>query len=516
MTPYPYQQVYLDDIRKGWREFRRQVVVSPTGSGKTRMFCWMAEEAADNGLRTLILVDQDELVAQTLEKLQDTGYPASLEKAEHRAARDCPIVVSTIQTMSGRFEEWPANHFGLVVADEADKSVSPMWQRTLKYFDPHARVCGFTATPHRTDKKNLGCYYERLVEHENLFSLADKGYLAPVTVAMLPVKIDLSQATVKRGDYVEEELDEILGPHLAEIAGHLKTVAAFRKTIVFLPLIKTAERFASICRDLGLAAESIHGKSEDRREKLERFRNWDFDVLANSALLTRGYDDPAIDCCVPCRPTKSVTLYFQMVGRATRIAPGKRDALVVDFLWQSARHLVCRPAHLIAQSDDEVEQITEMLEKTGLPADVADQMPLDLQDVSSEARAKREAALRKKLDQQRNKKAKTVSAEQFALEHGSLETAEYQETMPWESQPASDKQLKMLKWARIDLATVRGKGHASKLISLHFQKRPLQLASDKQRALMRRLGHPSSDNATADEARRFFADLRRPRQEALL
>ena len=518
ISRYPFQTEILDDVRQGWKEFQKQVVVSPTGSGKTCMFSWMAEEFMTKGQRTLILVDQNELVWQTVEKLKAvTSIPATVEKSELRADRTSPVVVSTIQTMSRRLDEWPSHHFGLVIADEGDKSISEMWQRVLKHFDRVAKVCAFTATPHRTDKRNLGCYYQRLVEKENLISLQQKGYLSRIRIEMLPIQIDLTGARIKAGDFIEAELDEILGPHLLKIAEAMRDRAAFRKAIAFFPLIKTAEKFAGICKDIGLNAEAIHGKSEDREEKLARFKNWDFDILANSSLLTRGYDDPAIDWVLPCRPTKSVTMFFQMIGRATRLAPGKVDYVVGDFLYQSTRHLVCRPAHLIAKDDDEAEQITQLAisRSQALPGELADQMPLDLQGLASEAVAKREEALRKRLEEQRNKKAKTISAEQFAVEHNSMDVAEYREVMPWESAPITDKQLKWIHRAKIDASTVRGKGHASKLLSLYFDRKPLQLASEGQRKIMTRMGYPNAEQATADQARRFFADLRKPKQEEM-
>lgn len=543
MTPRDYQLNYREAIRKGWADgFRKQLVVSPTGSGKTVMFSWEAEDAMNQGQRSLILVDQDELVWQTMKKLrQASSIIGEVEKAEYKASKDCPVVVATVQSMAGRLANWSKDHFGLVIADEADKSIAPQWQSVLTHFGS-ARVCGFTATPHRTDKKNLGCYYENLIELENLKTLIVKGFLSPVTVKMMPIQLDLSSVRLTKSehgtDYDKHELDEIITPHLRTIAQAILDVATFRKTVVFLPLVKTCEKFAAVAREIGLNAEYIHGKDEDREDKLKRFYNYEFDCLANSQLLTRGYDDPSIDCIVPCRPTKSINLYFQIVGRGTRLtadiercltvedrlraiaSSSKQDMLLLDFLYQASKRLICRPAHLIARSDEEVEAINEIIaKKSGMPGDVADQ--LDLIAIANDAASQREITLRRKLEENKNKKAKTVSAEEFALNHCQFEVADYEPTMGWESAKVTDRQAEYLKRAKIDLSTVKGFGHASQLLDIYFRevKKP-KLASPRAVALMERMQHICNDigihdlnNVTAAQAGRFFAELKKRRRE---
>lgn len=523
-TPHPYQLEYLSDIRDGWEHFRKQLAVSPTGSGKTNMFCWTAEEFVKRGERCLILVDQDELVWQPIQRLKDlTGIIAYPEKAEHRAPKDAAVVVATVQSMAGRLAQWPSDTFGLVIADEADKSISPQWQAVLKHFDS-AKVCGFTATPHRTDKRNLGEYYENAIERENLFSLINKGYLSPVTVQMLPIKLDLSGRGNGK-DFTDAEADEIIGPHLEEIARSIWTHCAFRRTLVFLPLIKTCERFNDIARALGLASDFVYGQDPLRDEKLEAFKRGDFDVLANSMLLTRGVDIPQVDCIVPCRPTKSVTLYFQMVGRGTRLADGKADCLLLDFLYQASKKMVCRPAHLIAKNDEEAEQITALAmdKAAGMPADIAAQM--DLQVLAGDATAARHEALRKKLEEQRNKKATVISAAEFAMKHGNMEAAEFEPSMFWEMGNVSPKQERYLKEAKIDVSTVHGTAHAEKLLDIYFKNKPLRLAGSNVLAAINRSGYTRGvavsvgitdfSTVTHEQGRRFFAALNGKRKEQI-
>ena len=165
---------------------------------------------------------------------------------------------------------------------------------------------------------------------------------------------------------------------------------------------------------------------------------------------------------------------------------------------------------MIAHTEEEADEITKLAQdRAGLPADVAAQCELDLQSLAGAATEQREANLRKKLEEQRHKKARTISAEEFALSHHSLETAEFEPTMKWESNAITEKQAKVLKRAKIDLETVHGRGHASKLIDLIFRNQKLTLASPAQQKLMRRMGHPNADQATQDEARKFFAEIRK-------
>ena len=525
MNGRPYQLDCLAAFRAGWAEWCKQLGVLPTGSGKTIIFSWMAREFADRGERILVLVDQSELAWQTVDKMsRAAGVTCAVEKAEFSAGRGAQVVCATVQTMARRLDDWPADHFGLVIADEADKSISKQWQTVLKHFDTHAKVAGFTATPNRTDKKNLGEYYENVAYEISLTDLINQGYLSPIRIKQLPIKIDLTAVKITRtaegSDFDRQQLSDAITPHLIECALAIRQHASFRKVLVFVPLIATSLKFVEILRTAGLAAEHIDGNSDDRDDKLRRFAAGEFDVLVNSALLLRGIDIPSIDCVMLLRATKSVTLAQQAYGRGTRLSPetGKEDLLILDVLFQTDKQLVIRPAHLVAKSQEEAESIIEVAgQASPPPGEAGEQLTaLDLLGMASEAQALRERKLRKKIEEHQDKQARTISAAEFALRHKHLDVAEYEPTMAWERQEPSEKQLKYIKQAGIDVATVRGKGHASKLLSIHFGNRPINLASEGQRALMQRMGHPNAANATAGEARTFFAGLRNKRKEPAL
>ena len=529
MNARPYQKEILSAVDAGWNEFPRQLVVSPTGTGKTIVFSLMAKAAAQQNERTLVLVDQTELARQTVDKMERAaGLRCEVEQADQRASHDSPVVVSTVQSMSGRLDEWPADHFGLVIADEADKSITPTFQKSLRHFDGAARVCGFTATPNRSDQRSLGEYYMAIPFQAVLQdfigsgkwaydiaadgSRVQKNWLSPVSIKMLPINISMAGVKISEGDFDRNLLHDAIAPHLLEIAEAIKLHASFRKTLVFVPLIATSLKFVEICKGIGLHAEHIDGTSEDREEKLARFEAGEFDILVNSALLLRGVDIPAIDCVVMARPTKSVSLYQQAIGRGTRISPEKEDLLILDFLFDAQKKMVCRPANLIAPSQEEADAITSAMiseSSSARPMVIGEQLTaLDLMGMASLAQAQREKALRKKLEANKDRKAKTITAEEFAIRHNAVALATYEPVMPWEMQPVTERQAAALKRARVELETVTGKGHASQLLAVHFREMKIVAASPAQKSLMRRMGHPHPEIATADDARRFFSTLR--------
>lgn len=504
----PYQLEILASLRAGWAEFDRQIVISPTGSGKTVIFSHVTREFVDKGGKVLVLVDQRELVTQAADKLRAVaGLTPEVECAADSASLAAPVVVATVQSMARRLSRWPANHFALVIADEADKSISPTWQKVLQHFAP-AKVAGFTATPHRSDERNLGEFYQRVAAEISLFDLIRDGYLAPISVKMLPIRIDLARVPVKSGDYDPHALDDIITPHLTEVARAIREHASFRRVLVFVPLIATSKKFVDVCRSEGLSAEHIDGTSEDRADKLRRFAAWDFDILVNSALLLRGVDIPPIDAVVMLRPTKSLALYQQAIGRGTRIADGKENLLLLDFLYQAEKKLVCRPAHLIAKSDDQAVAITELTEATPGGGEA------DLRTLDNEAQAKREAALRKKLEDNSKKKLRLVDALEFCEMASQPDLVDYKPEMPWESAPITDGQMNILRRNGIDEANVRGRGHASKLIDLINDRSQRNLCTPKQARLLAQIGVKNPARFTLEFASKLIDERIGQRKKA--
>ena len=502
MNLRPYQKNAFDSINKGFVDFRKQLAVLPTGGGKTILFAHLAaHEKTHNGQRTLILAHREELIDQAIDKIQAaTGIRAGKEKAEFQGDRSAKVVVASVQSMMSdkRLGSWAPDHFGLVVCDEAHHSISKSWQKVLNHFDQHAKILGVTATPDRGDKKNLGQYFENIAAEVHLFDLINDGYLAPIALKAIPLDIDLSGVGSKAGDFDKNDLSDALEPWLEQIATEMLIHAPMRKILVFLPLIKTSQKFAGICADLGLRSAHVDGYSKERKEILERYENDDFDVLSNAMLLTEGYDCPSVDCVVVLRPTRSRPLYSQMIGRGTRTAPRKENLLVLDFLWHHSRHQLASPAHLIAKSDEEAKMMVELSQKKG------GQVEQDLEELATEATHEREDALRKQLDRLKGRKAKHISADQFAIQHDSLAVAEYEPVMGWEREGITAPQKRVLNQHKLDLDTVRGKGHASQIIGIIKGEERNTPASPKQRSALARGHFQGWENATVADAKAFF------------
>ena len=511
----PYQEKVIADTLAGFQQFNRQLAVLPTGGGKTIIFSKLAQQLQPK--RTLILAHREELVDQAIEKLhRSTGIFAGKEKAEFEARHTDPVVVASVQTMIRRLDKWPADHFGLVVVDEAHHALAQSYRTVLSHFDGSALVLGVTATPDRGDKQCLGKYFENVPAEVTLFDLINQKYLSRIAVKSVPLQIDLRKAETAAGsgDYSESDLGDALEPYLAEIARSIATEAAWRRTLVFVPLIATSHKFVEACRAAGVNAKHIDGNSPDRKEILHDFANGRHDLLSNAMLLTEGFDDPGIDCVVILRPTKSRALYSQMVGRGTRIAAGKSNLLLLDFLWLHERHALIRPAHLVAKSDAEAKQITELAQTKPWPLNGWNADQFDLQTLATDAQAQREARLREELKAKEKRKARFIDPIEFSLSLGSFDAAEFQPTMKWESGPVTEKQRVRLERHKLDFEALTA-GQASKIIELLDTRQRLGLATPRQIRCLRQFKHPNPETATFAEASKFLdARLGKQKQAA--
>ena len=343
----PYQEEALNAIESGWVDQQKLLLVLPTGTGKTVVFSQVAKNRSAHG-RVLIMAHRDELIEQARDKYRSlTGDDTAKEKAESSCiGSSLPVVVGSVQTLQNqkRLERFANNYFSTVIVDEAHHVMADSYQNVLNHF-PQAKVLGVTATPDRGDRKSLGMYFDNLVYEYSLRQAVADGYLCKLRAHTIPIKIDMSSVKIRVGDFEVNSIAEALAPYLPEIARAIKEYAGDRKTVVFLPLVSIAQEFRDILLDEGLDAQEVNGSSPDRKETLEWFDNaGPGSVLCNAMLLTEGWDCPSVDCVVVLRPTAIRSLYVQMIGRGTRLAPGKEDLLILDFLWLSQKHDLCRPA----------------------------------------------------------------------------------------------------------------------------------------------------------------------------
>lgn len=488
----PYQTAAIEAVESGWRGVNgeppatKQLIAMPTGCGKTIIFAHIARHEVESGRRVCILAHREELLDQAQAKLYEAAdLTTALEKGKS-TAHDAlePVVVASVQTFhSRRLERWHPNAFDLIVVDEAHHSLADTYLNVFEHFTG-ARLLGVTATPDRGDRKSLGLVYDRIAYEYSLRQAIKDGWLCPIKAKLLPLKIDITNVRTVHGDYSANDLDVSIAPYLEEAARAIAEHAADRKVLVFVPLVRTSEAFAAICRNYGLRAQHIDGQSDNRKEILQNFAKGEYQVLTNSSLLLEGYDCPDIDCLVVLRPTQSRPLYAQMVGRGTRIAPGKKDLLLLDFLWQSTKHNLCVPTSLFSKSQDGAKQAMDYIEPGGKEK--------DLLDVESDAQAARERSLRQQLDAQRHKKRREMNPIEFALSIHDDDLAEYEPTMAWEFDKPTDKQLRVVANFGIDPGLVTCKGHASVIIGKVLGRREAGLCTPKQARVLGKYGIDAS------------------------
>lgn len=446
--------------------------------------------------RTLILAHTNELIQQAWDKLyRSTGIVAGIEKAESSAAHSDAAVVSSIQSMSRRLDKYPADHFGLVVGDECHIAMGAQWQKTLNHFTG-AKILGVTATGFRADKKALGEVFDRIAIEIKLRDLVLDGYLSKILVQTLPVNIDLSGVRQKSGDFDTDEVDQRLAPHLRAVAEGIKEHAAGRKTLVFVPLIRTSEVFVAICREVGLNAEHIDGKSDERAAILKRFSETDSMVLCNSSLLTTGYDEPSISCVVMLRPTRSRVLLMQMVGRGTRLHPGKENLLVLDPCFVSDRLDLASAATLTAPNDDIARAVARKARETNDAC--------DLFDLESDVAKERELALKREMERNQRRQKSQFDPLSFATTVHDMSIVDYEPSGGWETAAPTPKQLALLSKWKFDVAQIKSKGHASKILDVCFNRLKSGLATPGQLFWIRKLGYPNPETATKESAAAYL------------
>ena len=474
----PYQKEAVAAVLNRWKNNEQKtLVVLPTGCGKTITFAKIAEQKATDGNKVLILAHRDELLEQAKDKIfQSTGIFCAKEKANETCIDSMfPITVGSVQTMQNdkRLNRFSSDFFGTIIVDEAHHALAKSYQKILTHF-PNANVLGVTATPERNNVSNLGEYFDSIAYEYSLQSAIQDGYLCKIKAQMIPLTLDISKVTISQGDYSTNALGTALDPYLEEIASEMEAYRD-RKTVVFLPLVATAKKFKLILSRHGFNAAEVDGDSKDRAEILKDFEKGKYNVLCNAMLLTEGWDCPSVDCVVMLRPTKIRALYCQCIGRGTRPAPGKEDLLILDFLWNTQKHDLCRPASLISKSLDVVKKSIKVLEEQKDAMDLE-----DLEKTSSdEVIEERENALAEQLKAMKHAKRKLVDPLQYAFSIQSRTLADYKPEFAWEFKKPTEKQIQAIQKFGIFPDEIN-KGQAVVLLDELIDRSQKHLATPKQ------------------------------------
>lgn len=503
----PYQAEARDAILSAWDEgYRKTLLVLPTGCGKTVVFASVTENQVRKGHRVLIMAHRGELLTQAADKLKAaSGLDSVLEKAESSSLGSfIPVTVGSVQSLAQekRLARFPGDYFQDIIVDEAHHCLSDSYQRVLEHF-PNANILGVTATPDRGDMKNLGEYFDSKAYEYTMQEAIRQGYLSPVKAQLIPLELDINNVGISNGDYSAPEIGNALEPYLSQIVQEMKKYCQGRKTVVFLPLIATSQKFCRMLNEVGLRAAEVNGNSDDRSQVLTDFETGKYDVLCNSMLLTEGWDCPAVDCIVILRPTKVRSLYQQMVGRGMRLSPGKENLLLLDFLWLTSRHDLCKPSALISK-DAKIAQMIDSQMVKGIDG-------IDLIEAEEQAErdvlAEREETLAKQLAEMRGRKRKLVDPIQYALSIAAEDLVGYVPTFAWEMAPASQKQLEFLERRGIFPDSVGNAGLASVLIDRLKRRQDEGLATPKQIRLLERYGFRQVGTWQFDQASTLIARL---------
>lgn len=335
----PYQADMMERVRAEYRGGARTVLmVAPTGSGKTVCFSWLAHSAMAKGNRVLILAHRSELLDQIADTLAKFDVPHGFIAAG-RTPSGAPVQVASVQTLANRLAFTAAPD--LIVIDEAHHAIAgSAWGKVLAAW-PRARLLGVTATPQRLSGEGLKDTFETMVIGPTTADLIEAGALSRFRIFAPPVA-DLTRVRIVAGDYDKRQLDDVMGG--AKIVGdaveHYGKHAAGKRAVVFCVSLRHAEAVTARFAAAGYRAAQIDGKmaKDDRKRLVRDFSAGRVDVLTSCDVVSEGFDLPAIEVAILMRPTQSLALYLQQVGRALRPWPGKEHALILDHAGNAHAH----------------------------------------------------------------------------------------------------------------------------------------------------------------------------------
>jgi superfamily II DNA or RNA helicase len=459
----------------------------------------------EKGGRSLILAHRGELIDQAVNTLDRIGVEAGIEKAGSyaRSAYDVDCVVATVQTMQGdRLKTWNEDHFKLIIIDEAHHATATTYQRIIKHFRS-ALVLGVTATADRADESKLADVFESVAYEMSLWHAMTAEppgpYLCRLKIVQCDVDIDLRSIRTTGGDFNQGDLEEIITPLIETLANAIRQEVGDRSTLVFTPDVGSAQAMATALQSMGLRADWISGDSKDRAWKLAKYQSGETQILANCALLTEGFDAPRTAAIVLCRPTKSRPLFSQMVGRGTRLSPGKTDCLVIDFNYITSKLDLVKPVDLFdtTHTDEDVLQIADEILKTGKDKDL-----LAAIEKATEENERRKVLRIKAREKQI--RYKRVSYDPLAVsEVLGIPTRGFKDAVIHKATP---KQVELLKRFKVDDPEGMSQTRARTMLDVLFHRSKAGLATVKQVSWCVKLGmNPSDARAmTFDDASAFL------------
>ena len=542
MNLRPYQSAAADAIFKEWQDNDSTLVVMPTGGGKTILFADVIRRVFPR--RALVIAHREELIFQARDKIQRvTGLEADVEMGDYSTDAGLfnasPVVVSTIQTQcsggdgGGRMSKFDPQRFGVLIIDEAHHATSQTYRRVIDYYrtNPALKVLGVTATPDRADEEALGQVFQTVAFDYEVQDAIHDGWLVPIEQQMVHVEgLDYSSIRTTAGDLNGGDLAAVMEAekNLQQMASASLSIIGQRRALVFTASVKAAEMTAEIFnRHRSGMASWVCGKTDkdDRRSFLSDFAAGKVQVMCNCGVLTEGFDDPGVEVIIMGRPTKSRSLYSQMVGRSTRPLPGvvdgpdtadarkaaiaasaKPSCLVVDFVGNAGRHKLVTSADILGGkfSEAAIEKAIVKAREAGKPVNMARELDLAEEEIKQEREQARLAEVARRANLVATARFTTQSVDPFDVLQ-----LEPTKARGWDQgRQLSEKQRSLLAKQGINpdqISFTQGK----QLISEIFRRWNGKLCSFKQAKTLKKYGYPTEVGFT--EASRIIDALAKNR-----
>ena len=336
-----YQQQCIDDLRSAFaKKHRRVLLVAPTGAGKTVMFSYLTQKLTERGNRVLLLAHRDFLLDQIGGTLARFGIPHGFIAAKRKRELCHLTQVAGVHTLKNRVGKiaWQPDW---IICDEAHHVVAGSWNTIMQAY-PAARVLGVTATPQRLDGKGLGDVFDQMVLGPRVQDLMDQGFLSKVRYYS-PKTVSTKGMHTRMGDFVQSEIEEAVNTR--GVTGHAvewyKKACDGAPAIAFCASIAHSENVAAGFREAGYRWQALHSKMSyaDNQAAIQKLGNGELHGVSSCEIISEGFDVPVVTAAILLRPTKSLGLHLQQIGRVLRPAPGKERAIVIDHVGNVAECL---------------------------------------------------------------------------------------------------------------------------------------------------------------------------------
>lgn len=334
-----YQNEIIGTARKLMSSGKKSLLIqSPTGSGKTLLTAYMLKSAASKGICSWFINHRRELIKQSSKTFSDVGVTHGIIAVGFAPEHQRMTQIASIQTLARRYKNYRAP--GLIVWDECHHVAAKGWSAIHDAF-PNAFHIGLTATPERLDGNGLRKWFEEIIKGPSVTWLIENGFLAPYKL-FAPRGISVSGIKSRMGDFAKDQLNKVADkPTITgDAIKHYQKHASGKRAVVFCVSIEHSKHVSDQFNAAGIKSEHVDGETdtEVRDSAIKRFESGETKVLCNVELFGEGFDLPALECAILLRPTQSLGMYLQQVGRALRPHPDKQVAIILDHAGNCERH----------------------------------------------------------------------------------------------------------------------------------------------------------------------------------